>query len=153
MPQVTVKKTAEAASHVIIRVDLLNDDSQPAELNKWVIFTADMCSPPLPINNPRMAMPTFRIMQMWYGMVWFDFTVGFGTLQPEIGWTVSRDCDSHIDFRSFGGVVDPAVYDTPAGAPPDDDNGAIWLSTNGFANQGAQGSIIMDLKKLGITNP
>lgn len=137
MAQVTVTKVVEGSAHVVIRVNILNDDGG-GELNNYVFFSpSDLL--PARLNNA----PCFRLMQTWYSMVWFDVTLKTGTLQPSTIWTMARDCDSHTDFRSFGGLLDPFVYMRP----PADDNGVLTLSTNGFNVLGAQGTFVFELRK------
>ena len=95
--------------------------------------------------NPRMPdnIPAFRLMQVWYGLVWFDVTFKTGVIIPTPIWTLARDCDSHTDFRSFGGLIDRAAYDKP----PSDDNGKLTISTNGFAVAGSRGTLVLELRK------
>lgn len=135
MAQVTVTKIVEGNSHLIVRLDLMSDGT--GELIQEIVLSPSDLSPPMP--NTR---PAFRIMQMWYGMVWFDVALGFGTLQPSPVWTIARDSDSHTDFRSFGGLADYAT------TPPSDENGKLWISTNGFV-VGSQGTLVLELRKKG----
>ena len=55
---------------------------------------------------------------------------------------------NHIDFRSFGGLVDPNAYIRP----PNGDNGILTISTNGFGQVGSQGSLILDLRLTSMSN-
>ncbi len=135
MAQVTVKKIVEGETAIIVRIDLLSDGT--GELVNQVVLSPSDLIPVRPNNTP-----AFRIMQAWYGFVWFDVTVGFGTLQPSTVWTIPRDTTNHIDFRSFGGLVDYI------NTPPVDNNGKLWISTNGFAAAGSSGSIVLELKKV-----
>ncbi len=136
MSQVVVRKVTEGSSHLVLRVDLLSDGT--GELRNYVILSPSDLNPPKPND-----IPAFRIMQMWYGCVWFDFTLKAGTVAPAALWTVARDRDSHVDFRSFGGLVDPNVYNSP----PSDDSGVLTLSTNGFLAAESAGSIVIELRK------
>lgn len=138
MAQVTVVKVVEGSSNVIIRVNMVSDGS--GELVNFPIFSPSDLSPPRANNKP-----TFNIRQAWYAMVWFDFTLSAGTLSPVTLWTFARDCDSHIDFRSFGGVLDQNVYVIP----PSDDSGVLTLTTNNFAPLGSQGTLVLELQKMG----
>ena len=135
-PQITTIKVAEGESSLIIRVNLLSDGS--GELVN-VPFLSPSDFVPSRANN----RPAFRIMQMWYGAVWFDFTLSVNSTFPVPLWTVARDCDSHIDFRSFGGLLDQNVY----AVPPAVDDGVLLLSTNGFAPAGSQGTVVLQLTK------
>ena len=133
MAQVTVTRLVEGPSKIWIRLNLKSDGS--GELQNYVVLSPSDLDPPR--TNTK---PAFRIEQLWYGLVWFDVTLGFGTLQPMPIWTIARDCDSHTDFRSFGGNTDDSTV------PPGDENGKLWISTNGFI-LGSQGSIILELRK------
>lgn len=136
MAQVTTQKVVEGSSHLVIRINLLSDGS--GELINYPILSPSDLKPPRKNNKP-----TFRIMQAWYGLVWFDVTVYAGTLVPVTLWTFARDCDSHIDFRSFGGVLDQNVYSVP----PSDDSGILNITTNGFAQLNSQGTIVLELRE------
>lgn len=135
-PQITTTKVVEGESLLVIRVNLLSDGS--GELVNVPFLSPSDLVPPRANNRP-----TFRIAQLWYGLVWFDVTIGAGTLQPVPIWTIARDCDSHVDFRSFGGLLDQNVYSSP----PNDDNGVLTITTNGFAPVGSQGTITLSLVK------
>ena len=137
MAQVTTVKVVEGESYLTVRLNLLSDGSGEL-VNFPFLYPSDLV-PALPNNAP-----TFRILELWYGTVWFDFTLSVGTLQPAVLWTVARDCDSHNSFRCFGGIPDQNVY----AAPPVDDNGALLISTNGFTQAGSQGTIVLSLGKL-----
>ena len=135
MPQVTVTKMVEGAASLIVRVDLLNNDGS-GELANYVILSPSDCDPTRPNNKPN-----FRVTQLWWGLSWFDVTFNFGSLQPQQIWTITRDTDNHVDFRSFGGITDTRTN------PPSDEDGKILINTNGFNQLGAQGSFIMELRK------
>ena len=124
----------------LVRVDLLSDGS--GELTNFVVL-----NPSDLLNTATNTQPMFRIMQIWYSMVWFDVTVGVGTLQPSPLWTLARDTAPNYDFRSFGGLVDYAQ------TPAIDENGELWISTNGFTTAGSIGNIILELRKTYISTP
>ena len=139
MAQVTITKLVEGPSVVIVKVDLLNNDNS-GELTDYVFFSPTDASPPHANNQP-----LFRVMQMWYGAVWFDTTISTGgPIAPYKLWTIARDTNSHTDFRSFGGLTDPTTHSSP----PADTLGVLKISTNGFATAGSQGTIILELRKL-----
>lgn len=139
-PQVTTFKVVEGESTVVVRVNFLSDGS--GDLINVPFFSPSDLNPPRP--NTR---PTFRIDQMWYGFAWFDVTISVGTLAPVPLWTIAKDCDSHIDFRSFGGLIDQNVYSQP----PSDDSGILVVSTNNFAPVGSQGTLVLALTKLNLS--
>ena len=136
MSQVTIRKIVEGSAHVVISVQLVSNGVD-GELSNYVIFSPSDCNPPL------VAKPAFRIMQLWYGAAWFDMVLSFGGLVPRPAWTIARDGDSHLDFRNFGGLID---YNE---VPPPDYNGDLLLSTSGFAPIGSEGSLVIELRKLG----
>ena len=136
MGQVTVRKIVDGSSHLILRVDMLSNAT--GELKDYVILSPSDLNPAF--SND---VPAFRLMQVWYGMVWFDVTLKTGTVVPTVIWTLARDCDSHTDFRSFGGIIDDAAYDVP----PSDDSGKLTISTNGFNQLGSAGTIVLELRK------
>lgn len=135
MAQITTLKVTESDTSLVLRVYLQSDGS--GELVYAPLLSPSELNPPRRNNRP-----AFRIMQMWYGMVWFDFSLFAGTLQPVPLWTVSRDCDSQICFEDIGGIIDQNVYIVP----PADDNGILTISTNNFV-AGSQGSLVLRLKK------
>ena len=136
MAQVTVRKVVEGQSHLVLRVDLASDGT--GELKNYVILSPMELNPPIPND-----VPAFRIMQAWYGLVHFDVTLKAGTIIPSVLWTIAKDCDSHTDFRSFGGLIDANVYNKP----PSDDNGKLTISTSGFNLTGSAGTIVLELRK------
>lgn len=137
MGQVTVRKVVEGPSQITIRVDMLSDGT--GELENYVILSPeDLVPRPVPLN-----IPAFRLTQAWYGTVWFDVTVKVGTVIPSPIWTFARDTGPHVDFRSFGGLIDPAVYSNPL---PDDD-GKLTISTNDFNVAGSIGTLVLELRK------
>ena len=136
MAQVVVTKVTEADSHLVVRGDMLSDGT--GELQNYIFLSPSDLNPARKNNKP-----TFRIMQAWYGLVWFDVSISAGTLQPVPLWTFPRDHGPHVDFRSFGGVIDTGVYEDPA----IDDSGKLCMTTNGFAQLGSQGSLVIELRK------
>jgi len=136
MGQVTVRKVVEGPSHLVLRVDLLSDGV--GELNNEVILSPSNLVPPC--SN---TIPAFRLTQIWSGLTDFDVTIKVDTLTPEVLWTQSSGSDSHLDFRSFGGLVEPTVYTNPL-APTD---GKLMLSTRDFNVAGKTGTLVLELRK------
>ena len=136
MAQVTIAKVVESSSSLVLRVDLLSDGT--GELKNYVILSPSGLVPPK-TNN----IPAFRLLQVWYGMVWFDVTIKTGTVTPAVIWTLARDCASHVDFRHFGGLIDPVVYTNPLAV----DTGILTFSTNGFLPVGSAGSLVLEIGK------
>ena len=135
MSQVVIKVT-EGPSTLVVRVYLSSDGT--GELTNYPILAPMDLNPSRPNNRP-----TFRIMQVWYGLVWFDVSISSGTIAPVPLWTIARDSNSHTDFRSFGGLIDQNVY----AVQPSSDSGILNISTNGFAPAGSQGSLVLQLTK------
>lgn len=136
MAQVTVIKTVEGSSNIIIRVNMVSDGT--GELTNYPILSGADLNPP-----KQGVRPLFNIRQAWYAEIWFDTVVYAGTLQPQLMWAFARDCDSHIDFRSFGGIIDQNVYANPMV----DDNGILNISTNNFAPVGSIGTLVLEIQK------
>ena len=142
MAQVTVRKVVEGQSHLVLKVDLLSDGT--GELADYVILSPSDLNPVMPNT-----IPAFRIMQVWAGLAQFSATIKAGTLIPAALWTVAQGADSHTDFRSFGGLIDPNVYNNP----PSDDDGKLTISTSGFALAGSAGTIVFELRKTNQATP
>ena len=138
MAQVTITKLVEGPGSVVIKVDLLNNDNS-VDLEDQVFFSPSDASPPL--SNSK---PAFRIMQAWYDLSSFDFTVKSASITPFTFWTFTRFSTNHVDFRSFGGITDPATH--APGIP--DVSGKLAIRTKGFGPQGSIGSFILELKKI-----
>lgn len=133
MAQVTTTKVVEGESHVVIRVNLVNEEG--GELINAVIISPSDLVPYRPNNAT-----AFRIAQLWYGLDGFSATLGFDTVTPRTAWTLGAGTDSHVDFRSFGGLMDYATV------PPADVTGKLWISTRGFV-LGMSGSLVLELRK------
>lgn len=135
MGQVTVRKIVEGRTNLVLRVDLTGDGA--GELENYVILAPeDLKVVPVPKR-----IPSFRLVQVWYSMIWFDIALKVGTLTPLPIWSLSRDAGNHIDFRSFGGLVDPDVYEVQ---PPDTD-GSLTISTNEFI-LGSSGALVLSIE-------
>jgi hypothetical protein len=78
------------------------------------------------------------ILQVWYGFSWFDGILAFDDLNPMPSWQLPRDTGGYYDFRYFGGVQDRTSIDRTS---------KLYLSTNGFAQLGSVGTIIIEVKK------
>lgn len=136
MAQVTIIKVVESDANIVIRINLQSDGT--GELVNYPILSPQDLRPPRRGNQP-----CFRLNQIWWGLVWFDATLSAGTLNPVDLWTIARDSNVHVDFRSFGGLVDQNVYPLP----PVVDDGVLLLSTNGFAVPGSRGTITLQIAK------
>jgi hypothetical protein len=77
------------------------------------------------------------ILQLWYGLAWFDVSFSFDDTTPVPAWIVSRDTDAYQDFRYFGGIKDYSGLD-PA---------KLLISTNGFAQPGSVGTLVIEIRK------
>ena len=137
MAQVTTKIIGEGPSHLTLRVDLLSDAS--GELENYVILSPWDLTPVEP--DP---VPSFCILQAWFGMTQFDITLKSGTVVPSVLWTLTRNSSNHIDFRHFGGLVDKVAYTNPLA----DTDGKLTISTSGFNVLNAAGSLVLEIRKL-----
>lgn len=135
MPQVTTVKVVEGDSHLVLRVNFLGDGL--ADLEDYVILSPSDLVPPRPNNAV-----AFRIMQIWYGLSGFDVQLGYNSVaNAQPAWVVAQGTDSHVDFRSFGGLMDYAT------SPPTDVNGKLWVNTFGLTAVGQVGSMVLELRK------
>ena len=136
MPQVTTVKVVEGDAHIVVRFDLLSDGS--GELQDYVVLSPEDLVP-----KRKNIRPTFRLMQVWHGLRGFDVTIKSSALLPQTLWTIVGSADSHVDFRSFGGIYDSdaIVY------PPSVDDGKLTFTTSGFGSAGLAGSIVLELRK------
>lgn len=129
--QVGIRKISEGPNNLVIRVDMV---CTGGEMTKQVIFSPSDLDPARPDTET-----AFRVMQAWWGTPGFTLFLGYNTLSDTPVWTFSGD--NHIDFRSFGGLMDYASI------PPGDVDGKLWISTQGFVEIGTTGNLILDLKK------
>lgn len=137
MAQVTIIKVVEGLSNITIRVNLLSNGT--GELKNYPILAATDLNPTFPVG-----VPSFNVRQAWWGFVWFDVALFTGTLQPAAIFTFPRDTNNHVDFRSFGGLLDQNVYTNPLA----DDNGILNITTNNFGGSpGASGTLILEIQK------
>lgn len=134
MSQVTVRKVVEGRATIVLLLSFQGDGA--GDLDNEVIFSPeDLAEVPVPKN-----IPTFRLDQAWYGLSKFDVVLRVGTTPKSLIWTFARQSGSHVDFRSFSGLVDPDVFSVQ---PPDTD-GKLLISTDGLVN-GAAGSVVLSL--------
>lgn len=134
MPQVTVTKIVEGESTLVVRVEFAGD-GQP-DFVRYPLLLPSQLVPPRKDNAT-----AFRILQLWYGLQAFDLSLGFSTINSTTIWTLAQGTDSHVDFRSFGGLMDYAT------TPPNDVDGALWVSTVGLTGIGQMGSLAISLAK------
>jgi hypothetical protein len=139
MAQVTVRKIGEGPSHLVLRIDLLSDGT--GELKNYVILSPSDLTPVLLSD-----VPTFTLMQTWYGLSGFDVTLKVGTLAPTPLWTLTKASSNHVDFRHFGGLADSVVYTSPLA----DDDGRLSISTSNFNSAGSIGTIVLELRKTSV---
>ena len=138
MPQVTTVKVVEGDSHLVIRVNFLGDGL--ADLEKFVILSPSDLVPPRPNNAV-----AFRLMQAWFGLSNFDVQLGYNSVvNAQPAWTLAKGTDSHVDFRSFGGLMDYATL------PPTDVDGKLWVNTYGLTTVGQVGSLVLELRKASV---
>ena len=136
MGQVTVLKVVEGRANITLRIAFIGDGT--GDLVDEVIFSPeDLAEVPVPKN-----IPTFRLLQAWYGLVTFDVDLKVGTRPKSPLWSFGRKTGTHVDFRSFGGLIDPDV-EIYSVQPPDTD-GKLLISTEGLVD-GAIGHLVLSL--------
>ena len=134
MAQVVITKLDEGPANLVLHV-LLQSDGASGELVNELIISPAMLDPPLD------ASPHLIVMEVWYGMVWFDITLLWGDLVPRPFLVLSRDSGEHSDYHRFGGLPDKGQ------SPPAGENGNLLISTNGFGQAGSQGSLVIEFRK------
>ena len=134
MAQVTKQVLVEGLNNLVLRVNFLSNGVD-GELENYVLLT------PAELTPAKPAAPCLRIMQVWWGFVWFNLTVSYGDTVPRPFWNFPRDSDNHVDFRHFGGLSDTQL------TPPSGANGSLLLSTDNFAPVGSQGSMVIEFRK------
>ena len=134
MAQVTTRKLEEGPRNLVLHV-FFESDGVSGELDNHVLL------PPKDFSPAQEAKPTLRIVQVWYALVWFDVVLKFGGIVPRPALVLARDHGPNQDFCHFGGIADTDTV------PPSDNNGSLLVSTNGFAQAGSQGSLILALRK------
>ena len=109
------------------------------------------------------------ITQVWYGFSWFDMSLAFDDItgNPLFILQLPRDAQNYMDLRYFGGLKDRTSTNVPSQAPntqlgqpapfptPSQDvvftsrtpTGKILATTNGYAQLGSQGHLILEVKK------
>lgn len=87
--------------------------------------------------------PTLRLVEAWYSFVWFDLTLKFHGLVPRPIWTLARDSGNYIDFRFLAGLSDRGATNPPL----PDDTGKVLVSSNGFAQLGSQGTLVLAFRQ------
>lgn len=121
----------------------LQSDGVSGELNNTPVFDpqTDLVEPLAqqfdPTDGHKLPM-TMTIMQVWYGLSWFDVTIAFESDVNAPRVVLTRDAHDHMDFRGFGGIKD--LYDANS-------TGRVLFSTKDFAPANSNGHIVIAFKK------
>lgn len=78
------------------------------------------------------------LLQVWYGFSQFDGMLAFDDLVPNPCWQLIGVADSYSDLRYFAGLRDRSGPDR---------TGKLLLTTKGFANDGAFGTLVIEVRK------
>lgn len=122
----------------ILTVQVFMQGDASGELNNYPLLSPADFTPQTP------AHPTIRIQEIWWGFSVFSVVLSFSDdgANAYPMWVLSNAANSYIDFRRIGGLND---FDT---SPPSDAKGKLLISTRGgFAQPGAVGSMILNIRK------
>lgn len=121
----------------------LQSDGVSGELNNTPVFdpAIDLVEPLAqqfdPSDGHKLPL-TMTIMEVWYGLSWFDVTIAFESDVNSPRLVLTRDAHDHMDLREFGGIKD--LYDSNS-------TGRVLFSTKDFAPAGSNGHVIIAFKK------
>lgn len=128
---VNITPLLDGPRHVIIQVYLAND-GYSGELSNEVLYK--IC----PETDPTVSRLT--VEEVLFHFAGFDAKLTFDTGQVDksVIWVLPEGAANHVDFRPFGGFKDRSGLDG---------TGTLLISTNGFTNNNAQGSVLIKLRK------
>ena len=130
---VTTQVLGDGGSLFTVHIYFDQDDVDKGELNDYVILE------PKEFGLPEH--PTLKLVGAWHSLIWFDLVLKFGGLHPRPIWVFGRDSSDTMDFSRFGGIADRGE------SPPSDDDGTVLVSTYGFAESGAKGTLVLQFRK------
>ena len=130
--KIVLTKMVEGSRNVIFHVYLESDGIEGELENAILIDPTKDLSPE--VTDKRQ----YKITQIWSSLVWFDALLTFDALDKFPSWLIARDSENYIDFRYFGGIKDKSDAEH---------SGEIRITTNGFAEKGSRGTMIIELKK------
>lgn len=116
--------------HAVVHVTIVSDGSGELNLTKIIDSKNDI----YPKGQPTQS----TITQIWWGQSYFDAALYRNDTVPVLIWAMPVGSDSHVDFRSFGGIKVPVDMDG---------NGDILLTTFGFTPSTSVGTYVIELKK------
>lgn len=132
---ITKTVIARGPKNFVVHAFLEQDGVDQGELNNAVLID--------PVEDLKIKKGAqLRLVEAWYSLAWFDLTLKFQGLVPRPIWTFTRDVSNHIDFTAIGGLADRAAQSPPLS----DDTGRVLISTNGFAQLGSQGTLVLVFK-------
>lgn len=126
---VLVDGPKRAHVHIFVR----SDGNEGEFVNKKIIDVLNDVT--LPDSG---IIKNITLEQVWYSQSFFDGLLSVDDTVPVDVWVLPVGSDSHIDFRSFGGIKVPVDLDG---------QGNILLSTNGFAPANSWGSYVIQFRK------
>ena len=121
----------------------LESDGNEGELINYVIVDPAVLYPELSIQDQRANRHI--VTQLWYSLSWFDVLLSFDELNPVPSWQITRDTDTYVDLRYFGGISDR--YPSPKDKTSTDRLGRVLITTKDFAPLGSTGTIVIELKR------
>jgi hypothetical protein len=118
----------------VVHIVITQDGSPSGEMVNTKIFDfADLPTPAAWMQNGQVT-----INQLWWGQSYFDSVLLREDTVPVPIWVMPVGSDSHVDFRSFGGIKVPVSMEG---------TGNLLLSTYGYAPLSSTGSYVIEFKK------
>lgn len=133
---ITLRKLAEGPRHLVVMATFNIDTTAEFSASTLVDPAGSGTADPVPNYA---AGPRFTVEEIWSNLSGFDAYLNFGGAAPTPIFAItSAPGDSHLDFRSFGGIKD-ATSSTPTGK--------ITVTTIGCTANTDGGTIILKLRK------
>lgn len=128
----------------------LQSDGTSGELVNTPVFDPklDLIQPLQMQFDPTLNFPipqTLSIRQVWWGLSWFDLTIGFSSEENNARLVLPRDTENHLDLREIGGVKD--LFTTPNTGGQNTSTGQVLFTTKDFAPANSNGFVIISFKK------
>jgi hypothetical protein len=131
MPAEIIKNVLiDGPRHAVVHFTIVSDGSGELVQTKILDSKYDI----YPVGQPTQV----TITQLWWGQSYFDSALYRYDTVPVLIWAMPVGSDSHVDFRSFGGIKVPVDMEG---------NGDLLLSTFGFTANTSVGTYVIELKK------
>ena len=101
-------------------------------------FDKEIVLEPTELNGDESKIFQYTVTQIWQSLSGFDATLGFDSGSPKYAWIMREASDSHVDFRSFGGIKDRTTGDF---------TGKLTLSTINLNHPDSKGTFVIEFRK------